>query len=119
MGTIYNCDPAELIQKASAEMKKLDSFKAPEWASFAKTGMHKERPPFSEEWWQVRAASVLRLVYKRGPVGVQKIRNKYGGKKNRGVKKGHFYKGSGNVARKILQQLEAAGFVKQEKDNKK
>jgi len=117
MGTIYNCDSAELIQKASEEMKKLDSFKAPEWASFAKTGMHKERPPFFEEWWQIRAASVLRQIYKKGPVGVQKLRNKYGGKKNRGVKKGHFFKGSGSIARKVLQQLEAAGFVKQEKDN--
>ena len=74
--------------------------------------MHKERPPMSDEWWYMRTASVLRAVYRLGPVGVSKLRTKYGGRKNRGVKKEHFYKGSGNILRKSLQQLEKAGFVK-------
>ncbi|MBI3035737.1 40S ribosomal protein S19, partial [Candidatus Woesearchaeota archaeon] len=30
----------------------------------------------------------------------------------RGAKKEHFFKGSGNILRKSLQQLEKAGFVK-------
>ncbi len=112
MGTIYNCDPSELIEKAAEELKKLESIKAPEWAVFVKTGMHKERPPVKNDWWYVRAASILRQVYRFGPVGVSKLRIKYGGKKNRGVKPEHFYKGSGSIIRKIIQQLEKEGFVK-------
>ncbi|MBI2650742.1 30S ribosomal protein S19e [Candidatus Woesearchaeota archaeon] len=112
MTTMYDVDPQGLISETAEELKKIPEIKAPLWASFAKTGMHKERPPANEDWWYMRTASVLRTVYRFGPVGVSKLRTKYGGKKNRGVKKEHFYKGSGNILRKSLQQLEKAGFVK-------
>lgn len=112
MPTMYDAEAQELISKAAEELKKIPEIRPPEWAPFAKTGMHKERPPVKNDWWYIRAASVLRAVYRLGPVGVSKLRAKYGGKKNRGVKKEHFYKGSGNILRKSLQQLEKAGFVK-------
>lgn len=111
MTTIYDADAQELISKTAEELKKVPEVKAPAWAAFAKTGMHKERPPVKNDWWYMRTASVLRAVYRLGPVGVSKLRAKYGGKKNRGVKKEHFYKGSGSILRKSLQQLEKAGFV--------
>ena len=114
MANIYNCDPSELIEKASEELKKVEAIKAPDWALFVKTGMHKERPPMKNDWWYVRSASVLRKVYVLGPIGVSKLRTKYGGKKNRGVKPEHFYKGSGSIIRKIIQQLEKEGFVKKD-----
>lgn len=109
---MYDADAGELIKKTAEELKKIPEIKAPEWAPFVKTGMHKERPPVNQEWWYIRTASVLRAVYRLGPVGVSKLRTKYGGKKNRGTKKEHFFKGSGNILRKSLQQLEKAGFVK-------
>mgnify|MGYP001620045331 CR=1 FL=1 len=112
MAIMYDVDPQELVSKAAEELKKIPEIKAPEWATFVKTGMHKEKPPVNADWWHIRAASVLRAVYRLGPVGVSKLRDKYGGKKNRGVKPDHFYKGSGNILRKALQQLEKAGFVK-------
>lgn len=109
---MYDVNPQELILKTAEELKKIPEIKPPVWAAFVKTGMHKERPPVNDDWWYVRAASVLRSVYRFGPVGVSKLRAKYGGKKNRGVKKEHFYKGSGSILRKSLQQLEKAGFVR-------
>ena len=112
MVTMYDVDAQELVDKTAEELKKIPEIKAPDWAAFAKTGMHKQRPPVNDDWWYVRVASVLRTVYRIGPVGVSKLRTKYGGKKNRGVKKEHFFKGSGNILRKSLQQLEKAGFVK-------
>ena len=112
MTTMYDADSQELILKAAEELKKVPEIKAPEWAEFVKTGMHKERPPVNGDWWFMRTASVLRAVYRLGPVGVSKLRTKYGGRKNRGVKKEHFFKGSGSILRKALQQLEKAGFVK-------
>ena len=113
MTTMYDAESQELILKAAEELKKVPDVKPPAWAPFVKTGMHKQRPPVSADWWYVRVASVLRTVYRLGPVGTQKLRTKYGGKKNNGVKQEHFYKGSGNILRKSLQQLEKAGFVKQ------
>ena len=61
----------------------------------------------------MRTASVLTPIKAKGPIGVSKLRRKYGGKKNRGVKEEHSYKGSGSIIRKCLQQLEKAGLIKQ------
>lgn len=114
MATIYDVDQSELVEKSVEELKKISEISPPQWAIFVKTGAHKERPPAEKDWWYVRSASVLRLVYRIGPIGVSKLRVKYGGKKNRGVKPEKFYKSSGNIIRKVLQQLEKAGFVKKE-----
>ena len=102
----------KILNEASKELK--NTIKQPEWAPFVKTGSHKERAPQQEDWWYMRAASVLRTVERGGPVGVNKLRTKYGGKKNRGVKPGRFKKGSGNILRTILQQLEQAQLLRTE-----
>ncbi len=112
MSTMYDVDAQDLVAKAAEELKKIPEIKPPVWTPFVKTGMHKERPPVDSDWWYLRTASVLRTIYRLGPVGVSKLRTKYGGRKNRGVKKAHFFKGSGSILRKSLQQLEKAGFVK-------
>jgi len=112
MATIYDIDPSELIKKAASILKSNDNIKEPIWAKFVKTGTSKERPPVEIDWWYTRTASVLRKIYILGPIGVNKLRNKYGGKKNRGHKPEKFYPGSGNIIRKILQQLEKAELIK-------
>ena len=114
MASIHDVNPTELIEKASEALAQNDAITAPEWAAFVKTGRHKERIPSRKDWWEVRAAAVLRTIYRQGPIGVSKLRIKYGGKKRRGHKPAHFYIASGNILRKILQQLEKAGFVKQD-----
>ncbi|PIN86759.1 30S ribosomal protein S19e [Candidatus Woesearchaeota archaeon CG10_big_fil_rev_8_21_14_0_10_44_13] len=102
----------DLIDNTAEKLKKIPEIKPLPWATFVKTGMHKERPPIRADWWYVRAAAVLRSVAKLGPVGVSKLRTKYGGRKNRGHKPDKFFRGSGNILRKILQQLEKAQLVK-------
>lgn len=111
MTTVYDIPPDLLIRKVAGELKELDVIEAPDWAGFAKTGVHKEMPPKDENWWYVRAASVLRRVYIDGPVGVQRLRTFYGGKQDRGSMPYSFRKGSGSITRKILQQLEKAGYI--------
>lgn len=115
MGNIFDVPTNEFILKLAEELKKVDAIKPLEWAQFCKTGVHKERPPVQRDWWYVRAASILRAIRVKGPIGTQKLRIKYGGRKNRGYRPEHFYKGSGSIIRKVLQQLEKAGLVKQDK----
>ena len=112
MVTIFDVDPGKLIEKLAEELKKVEQIKAPEWAKFAKTGCGKERPPIKKDWWYMRTASVLRKVYVSGPIGVSKLRKKYNAKKNMGHKPDRVYPGSGNILRKILQQLEKAELLK-------
>jgi len=110
---IFNVDPNQLIESAAEELKKIEAIKPPAWALAVKTGVHKERPPVKSDWWYTRTAAVLRSVYILGPIGTSKLRTKYGGRKNRGYAPERFRKGSGAIIRKILQQLEKAGFVVQ------
>ena len=113
MASIYDVKANALITKVAEELKKNEKIKPPSWASFVKTGVHKERPPVDPLWWYTRCAAVLRKINILGPIGVSKLRTHYGGKKNRGYKPEHFKKGSGNIIRKVLQQLESAGLAKQ------
>jgi len=113
MTTVYDV-PANLLIELVAEKLK-GMIKPPEWAKFVKTGAHKQRPPERDDWWYVRAAAILRTVYVNGPVGVERLRTKYGGRKDMGHRPERFVKGSGNIIRKCLQQLEELGFVKKEK----
>ena len=105
-------DTNVLIAKIADELKK-KGVRAPEWAQFVKTGVHKERPPSDKNWWHLRVAAILRSVAVLGPVGVSKLRTKYGGKQRRGHKPSRFMKGSGSIVRKSLQQLEDLNFIKQ------
>ncbi len=115
MTTIYDVPAEMLIKNVAQKLKNDQKVKPPEWASFAKTGAHKELSPDNAEWWFVRCASILRRICINGPVGVSRIRSFYGGRHRNGVKPVHFSKGSGSVAREALQQLEKAGFVKAQK----
>ncbi len=111
--TVYDVDPSALINKLAEELKKIKEISPPEWAIFVKTGNFKDRPPAEKDWWYKRAASMLRKIYILGPIGVSKLRTKYGGRKNRGYKPERYVKGSGNIIRKILQQLEKSDLIKQ------
>ena len=83
MVSIYDVYPRKLIEEMALELKKMPEMSPPEWAVYVKTGTHNMRPPAEENWWYVRSAAILRSIYKLGPIGVSKLRTKYGGRKNR------------------------------------
>ncbi len=110
---IQYAQPEPLIMAVADRLKTIEQIQPPVWASFVKTGVHKERPPAQEDWWFIRSAAILRKVAMQGPIGTSKLRVHFGGRKNRGHKPDAFRRGSGSVIRNALQQLEAAGLVKQ------
>jgi len=113
MATVYDVNANKLIEKTAKELESKPEFTAPEWAKFVKTGVSKQRPPMKNNWWHTRVAAILRTVYTQGLVGTNRLRVKYGGKKNMGYQPERQKKGSGSIARKSLQQLERAGLIKQ------
>lgn len=113
MTTAYDVPAGKLIEKAAADLQS--KVKMPEWAKYVKTGSQAERPPVQENWFFVRAASVLRRIYTDGPVGVERLRTVYGGRKSRGTRVSHFRKSGGKIIRCVLQQLESLEFVKKSK----
>ena len=113
MTHILAVEPNELVNQAAEGLKKQKLVEPTEWSKFVKTGHHKQRFPDNDVWWYYRSAAILRSIARLGPVGTQKLRTKFGGKKNRGHKPEHVYKASGSIIRKILQQLEKSGLIKQ------
>lgn len=111
MTTAYDVPPDRLIKKIAEKLKQDKTFTPPEWARFVKTGPHAEKPPMDPDWWYVRCASILRKIYIKKCIGIERLRAEYGGKKDKGSKPYHAVKGSGSIVRKALQQLEAAGYV--------
>jgi small subunit ribosomal protein S19e len=111
MTTAYDVPPDRLIKKIAEKLKQDKTFTPPDWARFVKTGPHTEKPPMDPDWWYIRCASILRKVYIKKCIGIERLRAEYGGKKDRGSRPYHAVKGSGSIVRKALQQLEAAGYV--------
>lgn len=111
--TTYNDIPADMLIEALAEhLTTIKSISAPEWASYVKTGTHRERPPEQDNWWAVRSAAILRKVAFKGPIGANHMAQEFGGPRDRGVKPNRAAAGSRNIARTILQQLTEAELVK-------
>jgi small subunit ribosomal protein S19e len=107
-----------LINRVAQKLKESGKVKPPEWAAVAKTGQHRQLPPAQPDWFYTRSASILRRIYIDGPVGVQRLRSLYGGRKNRGVHPDRHERGSGAIIRNSLQQLEKAGYVKSVKEGR-
>lgn len=106
----------ELVSKVAGQLKTVENIKPPAWAGVVKLSSHNERVPESPDFWYARCASLLRTLYVRAtPVGVQRLRHKYGGRNQHTVARSHHRKAGGKSIRLMLQQLEQAGLVKKEK----
>jgi len=116
--SVYEISPQEYNLKLAEALKKFPEFKEPEWAQFVKSSPSKERPIEDLDFWHKRAASILRQIYKKGIVGVNRLRTRYGSKLNRGVKPERFVKAGGKIIRTILQQADAAGLTETLKSTK-
>ncbi len=115
---VYETEPQKFVDELAKELEKIPEFKMPEWAAYVKTSTARARPPMDEKFWYKRAASMLRQIFLRGVLGVNKMRKRYGGRKKRGVRPEKFKAGGGKIIRVILQQAEKAGFVEKSKGKK-
>ena len=112
MTTPHDVPPQLFIEKLAKYLKEnVDQVQPPAWAPMAKTGSHVEKQPQNADWWYVRNAAILRKVYAHGPIGLEKLRADYGGRKGFSVRPNHASKAGGSNIRKALQQLEAAGLI--------
>ncbi len=113
---VYEINAQEYNLKLAEALKQVPEFKSPEWVEFVKSSPSKERPIEDADFWYKRAASVLKQIYTHKVVGVNRLRTKYGSKKNRGFKPERFVKAGGKIIRTILQQADKAGFTESVKD---
>lgn len=103
--------PSMLLPQLATELRSRQAVAPPPWATFVKTGVHKQRAPVEPDWWYLRSASVLRKIYVKGHVGVTRLSAEYGGKRDRGSAPYHARTGSRSILREIVHQLEKSGLV--------
>ena len=115
MNPVYDIPSQEYNLKLAEALKSVEEFQVPEWIYFVKSSPSKERPINEPDFWYKRSASVLRQIYRRGTVGVSRLRTKYGSKKNRGYAPERFQRAGGKILRNILQQADKAGFTEIQK----
>ncbi len=108
---IYDLSAQEYNLKLAEALKQVPEFEVPEWAQYVKSSPSKERPIEDPDFWYKRAASILKQIYTKKIVGVNRLRTKYGSKKNRGFRPEVFQRAGGKIIRTILQQADAAGFT--------
>ena len=115
MADIRSIAPAKVNASLALALKEMEEFKKPEWIDFVKSGQHKQRPINDPDFWYKRAASIIRQIALQGIVGVERLRTRYGGRKDRGMKPPQFRKSGGKIIRTILQQAETAGLIEKAK----
>ncbi len=113
MANVFDVKGSELVSVAAQRLK--EKIKKPDYINYVKTGANKERPPLDPDFYFVRTASVLRQVYVNGPVGVSKLRTRYGGSKGHRVHRHHHMQAGGSIIRDAFQALETLDYVKKTK----
>lgn len=113
MVTLYDAPTEEFLAELSDRLA--DRIEEPDWVEFTKAGPDRELPPQQDDFWYNRAASLLRKVEIRGPIGIERLSTEYGGSKSGSnryrVSPASHSDGSKNIIRTILQQLEEEGLV--------
>ncbi|MHA1338918.1 MAG: 30S ribosomal protein S19e [Promethearchaeota archaeon] len=114
MPSVYDVPANELIKELAEKLKKeFNGIQAPPESIFWKTACTKEIAPIDyENFWYIRCASLLRKIYMKKNLGVNKLRKMYGDRDRNHVHKKHKRPGSGAIIRRCLQQLETVGLVK-------
>jgi small subunit ribosomal protein S19e len=115
MTTLYDAPATEVIEALAETLAEEEAIEQPDWLQFVKSGADRELPPQQEDFWERRAASLLRKVAVDGPVGVGSLKVAYGdakqGSNRYQVRPRKTAGGSGNIIRTALQQLAEAGYV--------
>ena len=113
--THYDVPGEHLVGALANNLKRDKAISPPDWSSFVKTAVHKEKSPTQADWWYFRSASVLRKIGVNGPIGTERLSKHYSGARDRGAKPNRSEGGSRKVLRLIMQQLEVAGLIEKAK----
>ncbi|MGI0141431.1 MAG: 30S ribosomal protein S19e [Candidatus Micrarchaeales archaeon] len=111
MANVFDVDGSSLIKRASEQLKE-KGVKKPEYVDFVKTGPSRERVPSDSDFYFVRCASLLRQVYLNGPIGVSRMRTRYGTRKLHTIHRHHHKRAGGSVIKDAFDSLEKIEYIK-------
>lgn len=111
VSTVKDVPAAAFITEYALYLKKTDKLELPAWADLVKTGKGRILAPHDSDWLYTRTAALARKIYLRPGLGVSVLQKIYGGSQDNGTRPDHFAKGSGQVVRYCIKQLEKLGLV--------
>ncbi len=105
--------PADLlVNELTLQFQEMGNIEVPEWTLYTKSGVHREKGWTQNDWYYRRLASTLRKVYVRGNIGIQRLSEEYGGRKDGGSKPYHPAAGSRSIVRHMFNKLEELQLIK-------
>ncbi len=113
MPNAYDVKASKLVIATAAKLKEM--IQKPDYINYVKSGAHRERVPLSPDFWYMRGASILRQTYINGPIGVSRLRTRYGARKEHALHRKHHMKAGGSIIRDLFQSLESVDLVKKTK----
>ncbi|MGI0100208.1 MAG: 30S ribosomal protein S19e [Candidatus Micrarchaeaceae archaeon] len=116
MANLYDVKASDAVKLAADRLK--GKIKKPDYVDYVKSGSNKERVPQDPDFWYMRSASVLRQVYLNGPIGVSRLRTRYGSRKEHVMHRRHHRMAGGSIIRDALQALEGLEYVKNTKEGR-
>ncbi|MGA3021038.1 MAG: 30S ribosomal protein S19e [Candidatus Micrarchaeales archaeon] len=111
MANVFEVDSAKLIGIAAQRLKE-KGIEKPAYVDYVKSGPSRERVPEQKDFWYLRCSALLRQVYINGPVGISKLRTRYGTRKEHVVTRHHHMRAGGSIITDALNALEKQGLVK-------
>lgn len=117
MANILEVESGELIKRTAEKLKEQGVVK-PSYVDYVKTGPGRDRMPDGGLFWYVRCASILRQTYVNGPIGISKLRTRYGNRQRHNVHKAHHAKAGGSMIKDAFDTLEKLGYVQKTKEGR-
>lgn len=114
MANVYEVESDKLVKKAAEKLKE-ENVPKPAYIDYVKSGAGRDRPSSDENFWYMRCASILRQTYIKGPIGIAKLRVRYGNRKRHMVTHPHHKRAGGSIIKDAFDTLEKAGYVEKTK----
>ncbi len=111
MANAYEVDASELVRAAAEGLKSVIR-QQPDYMHYSKSGAGRERPPSNQDFWYIRNASLMRHLYTDGPLGLSRLKKRYGGRKEHVLHRRHHVDAGGSIITDALNALEQASLVK-------
>ena len=105
-----------LLPRLATELKTRQSVTPPPWATFVKTGVHKQLARIQPDWWTFAVPRFFASSISSDPRASSVSPRSTGGKRDRGSAPYHARTGSRAILREIVHQLEGSGLVQGQKN---
>ncbi len=117
MANIFEIESDQLVKRAAERLRE-QNIQKPSYVDYVKSGAGRDRSPNDDSFWYMRCASILRQTYVNGPIGISKLRTRYGNRKRHIVTHPHHKRAGGSIIKDAFDTLEKEGYVKKTEEGR-